>query len=76
MTALHLLAPYRKAIVAALVTALTTTIPLLDGGLTAAEVLTILAATLAGSGAVYAVPNAPSASHAQPATVLDVPTTG
>lgn len=58
------LSPYRKAIAAAIVAALTTAVPLLDGGLTLADVLTVLAAAVAAGGGVYAVPNKPRAKVA------------
>lgn len=57
-------APYRKAIAAGLAagltTAISTAVPLVDDGLAASEVLTVLgafvAAAVAGSGLTYAAP--------------------
>lgn len=72
MTALlEAIAPYRKAIAAALVAALTTAATLVDGGLTVAEILTIAAAAVAAGGGVYAVPNAPRARQPRHAERTD-----
>ncbi|MBZ5734696.1 hypothetical protein K8Z61_09330 [Nocardioides sp. TRM66260-LWL] len=65
---LETLAPYRRAIAAALVAALTTPATLVDGRLTVADVLTIAAAAVAAGVGVYAVPNRPPVRHPQPPT--------
>ena len=55
---LRALAPYRKAILTAVLLGVVAAIPLVNDGVTAADVLTILAAALGGGGGVYAIPNA------------------
>jgi hypothetical protein len=51
---------YAKAIVGALVAGLTALLPVLDGGVTAAEWVTAVVAFLVALGVVWAVPNAPA----------------
>lgn len=48
---------YAKALVGAAIAGLTALRPALDGGLTGAEVIEVVVATLVALGAVYAVPN-------------------
>lgn len=54
---------YAKALVAALVAGLSALIPLLEDGLTVAEVLTAVVAALVGLSAVFIVPNQAPAGH-------------
>jgi membrane protease YdiL (CAAX protease family) len=54
------LAPYAKAISAALASALAFAIPVVDDGLLPSEVLGIVLAGLIGLGVTYAVPNRPA----------------
>lgn len=63
-TLLELIKPYRKAILAGVVAAIFTAIPLVtdDDGITGAEVGMIVSAGLAGAGVTYRVPNVPSAT--------------
>lgn len=53
------IAPYRKAILAGIAAGIAAAIPLVDDGLTAAEILRVALAALGGGGVVYAVPNSP-----------------
>jgi hypothetical protein len=55
------LAPYAKAIVGGLVTALSAAVvALTDGIINPVEIITIALAFIAGTGVVYATPNIPS----------------
>ncbi len=51
------IAPYYKAIVGALVAAISAAIPIVDDGVTTSEGLSIALAFIVGLGVVYAVPN-------------------
>ena len=58
------IAPYFKALTAALIAGASAAIPLVDDGLTASEGLGIAVAFLTALSAVYAVPNKdPQAEH-------------
>ena len=58
------LAPYFKALTAALVAGASAAIPLVDDGLTASECLGVAVAFLTALSVVYAVPNKdPQAEH-------------
>ena len=57
------IAPYYKAIVGALVAALSFAVPIVDDGLVPSEVIGIVLAFLVGLGATYAVPNKDAARH-------------
>lgn len=52
---------YAKAIVGALVAAVSAAVPIVDDGVLPSEALTIGLAFLVGLGAVWAVPNKPEA---------------
>ena len=61
---MNAIAPYFKALVAALVAGASAAIPLVDDGLTASEVLGVAVAFLTALTVTYAVPNKdPQAEH-------------
>lgn len=49
--------PYAKAVLAAIIAALSFAIPVVDDGVTVSEVLGVILAGLVALGAVYATPN-------------------
>ena len=53
--------PYAKAILAAVIAAISFAVPVVDDGLTPSEVLGIILAGLVALGSVYAIPNKPTA---------------
>jgi hypothetical protein len=60
-TFLELIKPYRKAILAGVVAAIFTALPLVtDGDITGAEIGVIVTAGLTGAGVTYRVPNVPA----------------
>lgn len=52
--------PYAKAVLAAIIAAVSFAIPVVDDGVTASEVLGIILAGLVALGTVYAIPNKPT----------------
>lgn len=49
--------PYAKAVLAAIIAAISFAVPVVDDGVTASEVLGIVLAGLVALGSVYAIPN-------------------